>query len=47
MNKKHLRNLEALFKTLVHSNVICQDVEKLFIYLGARIKEGDGSRLAV
>lgn len=40
MNKKHLRTFEAIFKTLVHSNVIWQDVEKLFIYLGARIKEG-------
>ncbi len=47
MNKKHLRTLEAIFKTPVQSNVIWQDVEKLFIYLGARIKEGSGSRLAV
>jgi hypothetical protein len=47
MNKKHKRTLEAIFKTPVQSNVIWEDVEKLFIYLGARIKEGSGSRLAV
>lgn len=47
MNKKHQRTLEAIFKTPVQSNVVWKDVEKLFVYLGARIKEGEGSRLAV
>lgn len=47
MNKKQKRTLEAIFKTPVPSNVIWEDVEKLFIHLGARIKEGNGSRLAV
>ena len=47
MNKKHLRTLEAIFKTPVQSNVVWEDVEKLFISLGARIKQGSGSRLAV
>ena len=47
MNKKHKRTLEAVFKTPVQSNVVWKDVETLFEYLGARIKEGDGSRLAV
>ena len=47
MNKKHKRTLEAVFKTPVPSHVIWEDVEKLFIHLGAKIKEGNGSRLAV
>ncbi len=47
MNKKHKRTLEAVFKTPVQSNVVWGDVESLFMHLGARIKEGSGSRLAV
>ncbi len=47
MNKKHLRILEAIFKTSVQSNIIWDDIEKLFTYFGAKIKEGSGSRLAV
>lgn len=47
MNTKHKRTIESIFKTPVQSNVIWKDVEKLFIHLGARIKEGNGSRLAV
>jgi hypothetical protein len=44
---KHERTLKAIFKTPVQSNVIWDDIEKLFKNLGARIKEGEGSRLAV
>lgn len=47
MNKKHQRVLEAIFKIPVQSNVVWNDVEKLFDHLGAKIKEGEGSRLAV
>lgn len=47
MNRKHQGTLEAIFKTPVQSNVVWSDIEKLFIHLGARIKEGRGSRLAV
>lgn len=47
MNKKHGRILNSIFKIPVQSNVIWADVEKLFIHLGAKIKEGGGSRLAV
>lgn len=47
MNKKHKRTLESIFKTPVQANVVWEDIEKLFIHLGARIKEGAGSRLAV
>lgn len=47
MGKKHQRILTAIYKTPVQSNVVWNDVEKLLLYLGARIKEGEGSRLAV
>lgn len=47
MNKKHSRTLEAIFKKPAPSNVNWKDIESLFEHLGARIKEGDGSRLAV
>lgn len=47
MNKKHRSTLESIFKTPVQSNVIWKDIEKLFIHLGGKIKEGSGSRLAV
>ena len=47
MNTKQQRTLESIFKTPVPSNVVWEDVEKLFIHLGARIKEGSGSRLGV
>lgn len=47
MNKKHQRTLEAIFKLPTQSNVVWDDVEKLFISLGARTREGSGSRLAV
>jgi len=45
MSKKHERVLEAIFKAPVQSNVVW--IEKLFKHLGAKIKEGEGSRLAV
>lgn len=47
MNKRHQRTLESIFKTPVPSNVVWKDIESLFVHLGARIREGDGSRLAV
>ncbi len=47
MNKKQKRTLEAIFKKPIQAGVIWQDIEKLFIHLGARMKEGGGSRLAV
>jgi len=35
------------FKKPVQSGVAWNDIEKLFVHLGARTKKGDGSRLAV
>ena len=47
MNSKHTRTYEAIFKVPVQSNIAWDEIEKLFKHLGARIKEGSGSRLAV
>lgn len=47
MSKKHERTLEAIFKTPTQSNVVWEDIEKLLVNLGARIKKGNGSRVAV
>ncbi len=47
MNKKHKKTLEIIFKNPIQSNVVWDDVEKLFVNLGAKIKEGSGSRMAV
>jgi len=47
LNKKHYKTLEALLASQAPSNVKWQDVENLLIYLGAKIKEGKGSRVRV
>ena len=47
MSKRHLRTLEAIFKTPVQSNVLWKDCEKLLDYLGAEISEGEGSRVRI
>ncbi|MCE2982383.1 MAG: type II toxin-antitoxin system HicA family toxin [Parachlamydia sp.] len=46
MNTKHKKTLSLIFKTPIQSNVSWKDVEKFLIYLGARIKESEGSRIA-
>lgn len=43
MNTKHKRILDSIFKNPIQSNVVWKDIEKLFVHLGARVKEGDGS----
>ncbi len=47
MNEKHKRILDSIFKKPVQSNVVWNDIEKILEHLGATMKEGDGSRLAV
>ncbi|MBS0656215.1 MAG: type II toxin-antitoxin system HicA family toxin [Verrucomicrobia bacterium] len=47
MNSKHKRTLEAIFEKPTPANIHWDDIEKLFKNLGATIKEGSGSRLAV
>ena len=47
MSRKHKNTLEAIFKIPVQSNVEWKDCEKLLIYLGAEISEGEGSRVRI
>lgn len=47
MGKKHERTLEAIFKLPVQSNVLWKDCESLLIALGAKILEGEGSRIRI
>lgn len=47
MQAKHRRTLEAIFEKPERSNIPWQDVEALFIALGAEVTEGRGSRVRV
>ncbi len=47
MSKKHARTLEAIFKLPVQSGVPWQDCKNLLIALGAKISEGEGSRIRI
>ncbi|MFT4554028.1 MAG: hypothetical protein ACI9S8_002673 [Chlamydiales bacterium] len=47
MKRKHKKTLESVFKDPVLSNVIWDDIENLFIALGAEITEGSGSRVRI
>ncbi|MGK0181897.1 MAG: hypothetical protein ACI9YB_001189 [Halioglobus sp.] len=47
MKGKHKKTLESVFKDPVLSNVIWDDIENLFIALGAEITEGSGSRVRI
>lgn len=47
MNQKHRKTLKAIFKQPIPSNIRWNDIENLFIHLGADISEGRGSRVAI
>jgi len=47
MQTKHRRTLEAIFEKPERSNIPWQDIEALFIALGAEVTEGKGSRVRV
>lgn len=47
MNNKRRDTLALIFKTPVPCNVKWDDIEKLFIDLGATISEGRGSRMRI
>lgn len=47
MQTKHRRTLEAIFEKPERSNIPWQDIEALFIALGAEVTEGRGSRVRV
>ena len=47
MNNKLKKTLQLIFKNPVQKNIKWNDVEKLFEGMGAQIKEGSGSRVAI
>jgi hypothetical protein len=44
VNVKHRRTLSAIFSDPIRANILWDDIESLFIALGAQKKEGSGSR---
>ena len=46
-NAKHKKILKAVFELPMKSNIKWNDIEALFIALGAEISEGSGSRVRV
>ena len=47
MKRKHHKILELIFNRPVSGNIKWDDIEALFIALGAEISEREGSRVAV
>lgn len=47
MTNKHEKTLQEIFEDPIRSNINWKDIEKLFLALGARVSEREGSRLAV
>lgn len=47
MNRKHARTLSAIFTDPVPAGIRWRDIEALFLFLGAEITEGRGSRVRV
>jgi len=46
MNSKHRKTLKAIFSRPTPANLEWRRIESLFLALGAKIIEGDGSRVA-
>lgn len=47
MKRKYQKTLEAIFKHPTSANIRWADIEALFLALGARIEEREGSRVGV
>ncbi len=47
MQKKHQQTLDAIYSQPVSGTVKWQEIESLFIALGAELREREGSRVAV
>ena len=47
MNKKQRQTLRRLFEKPTRSDISWNDIESLFIALGAQVAEGKGSRVRV
>ena len=47
MNNKNIKTLKNIFRDPIRSDIMWKDIENLFIALGAKISEGNGSRVRV
>ena len=47
MKRKHVKTLEAIFLRPTSGSIQWRDIEALFVELGAKIVEREGSRVAV
>ena len=47
MSNHHRRTLEAVFRDPVSPTIVWDDVESMLIHLGAHVREGSGSRVAI
>jgi hypothetical protein len=47
MTNRHEKILKEIFQDPIRSNINWKDIEKLFLALGARVSEREGSRVAV
>lgn len=47
MNSKHRKTLEAIFTEPTNGNIEWRKIEALFIAVGCKIVEGNGSRMTV
>ena len=47
MNKKQRQTLQKIFEKPTRSDILWNDIESLFIGLGAEVAEGKGSRVRV
>ncbi len=47
LNNKQRQVLSSIFTNPIPANILWQDIEKLFIALGADVSQGQGSRVRV
>jgi HicA toxin of bacterial toxin-antitoxin, len=47
LNNKQRQVLESIFTNPIPANIVWQDIEKLFMALGADVSQGQGSRVRV
>jgi hypothetical protein len=47
MKRKHTKTIELIFKRPVSGNIKWNEIEALFLFLGAEITEREGSRIEV
>lgn len=47
MNNKHLKVYKEIYTNPIKSDISWVDIEALFIALGAKISEGNGSRIRI